>query len=62
MQILRSTEIDTNTQVSGDRNKLQQMWEKGHYAKVCRLEYTNNETEKCLTEEETDGRNVTLKD
>ena len=39
-------------QVSSIRNKRQRMWKTGHYARVCRQNYTNNRTVKRLTEEE----------
>ena len=42
-----------------NRNELQQVRKKGHYAKVCRQKYTNNRTVKQLTEEEIEEQNET---
>ena len=45
--------------MSSTRNKLQQMWKKGQYAKVCRQKYTNNRTVERLIEKESDDRDET---
>ena len=45
-----------------NRNELQQVRKKGHYAKVCRQKYTNNRTVKQLTEEEIEEQNETSRE
>ena len=59
MQSLRSSELDTITQMLSKETNCNKSGRKGHYAKVCRQKYTNNQTVKKLTEQETDDLDET---